>query len=89
MRMTEGYKLGHHACKALRAGHGRPQHSKSCVITKTIGSIAHKDTAGTNHIQFTGQLRGHALAAGAYLLSATPTLGSLTGKAISARFHII
>jgi hypothetical protein len=83
-----GYHLGRHACQALKPGHRRPKHAKACTITKTIESFTHQDTAGSNRIPFTGRVRGHALAAGAYLLTATPKRGSLTGTTISAGFHI-
>lgn len=88
-RVAGGYRLGHRACKALKPGRHRPKHSKACTSTTTIGSFTHHDRAGANRIGFTGRLHGHTLAAGAYVLKATPTLGTLTGKPISTRFHIV
>jgi hypothetical protein len=88
VRKRSGYRKGHGTCRVLSPGHKRPKHSKACTALKTIGSFSHVDKAGANSITFTGRLGGHALAAGSYLLQATPKLGSLTGKTTSASFRV-
>ncbi len=87
-RVTSGYHFGTHACKALRGRRRPPKHSKPCAVTRAVGSFTHQDLAGSNSFPFTGRLRGHPLASGSYILEATPTLGGLSGKTRTARFHI-
>jgi len=88
-RIGPGYRVGHRACTALHPREKRPKHSNACTVSKTVGSFAHRDTAGSNRLAFTGRLHGHALATGAYLLDATPMLGGLTGATRTATFHIV
>jgi hypothetical protein len=88
-RLAPGYRLGHHACKALKPAHQPPKHSHTCTITNTVGSLTHQDTTGPNSLAFTGRLHRHSLATGSYLLQATPTLGGLTGTTRSANFQIV
>jgi hypothetical protein len=87
-RLAPGSKKGRHACKVLKAGHKRPKHTKACTVTKVVGSFIHTDTAGANSFKFNGRLHGHPLAAGAYVLQASPALNGLTGKTITAHFHV-
>ncbi len=50
----------------------------------TVGTFAHTDLVGPNSVPFPF----HALVKGHYVLKATPTLGSLTGKAVVASFAV-
>ena len=88
VREAPGYRKGHGACRALSPAHKRPKHTHACTAKKTITSFNHRDRVGANSALFTGRVGGHALAAGSYLLEATPKLGSLTGKTISATFRV-
>ncbi|MFT3862866.1 MAG: hypothetical protein QM729_01240 [Solirubrobacterales bacterium] len=65
--------------KARRPGHRRPVRR---------GSFTHAGQAGPNSFRFTAKLHGKALAAGAYVLTATPTAAGLTGGSASVAFKM-
>lgn len=62
---------------------------KRCTRYSTVGAFTHKDKAGANSFKFTGRVRGRALAAGAYRLSAVPGTGAARGRAVTAAFTIV
>jgi YVTN family beta-propeller protein len=62
---------------------------KRCTRVLLIGSIGHRDAAGTNRLRFTGRLRGHALAPGRYKLIASARQAAQHSGTISARFRIL
>ena len=86
--LSNGYRSGRGACKALKSHHKRPRHSKACTVAKTVGSFSHTDIAGANTVSFSGQLHGHLLTPGNYLLEATPTINALRGRTETAHFHV-
>jgi hypothetical protein len=89
IELEKGYKLGHGACKALpKQGHG-PKHAHHCTRDVSKGSFSHRDSAGSNSFDFSGRVRGHRLSRGSYEVEATPKLGALTGKTVSAKFKIV
>jgi hypothetical protein len=53
-----------------------------------IGTFHHNDHAGANSFHWNGKASGHTLAPGGYELEATPKLGTLKGKTISAKFTV-
>jgi hypothetical protein len=53
------------------------------------GGFTRSDTAGRNALRFTGRIGGRALAPGRYRLSATPSAGGISGRAVSAAFRIV
>jgi hypothetical protein len=55
---------------------------------KGIGSFHRTDHIGKNSFHWSGKVDGHDLAPGSYELEATPKLGSLKGKTISAKFGV-
>jgi hypothetical protein len=61
------------------------KHHAKCTLTKKIsGSLTTGGTAGANAFTFNGKIAGHQLAAGGYVLTATPT----GGKPQTAKFTI-
>ena len=88
IEFEKGYKLGHGACKALPKHGGAPKHSHACTRDVSKGGFSHQDTAGSNSFDFSGRVSGHRLHRGSYELKATPRLGTLTGKTVSAKFKI-
>ena len=88
IELKKGYKVGHGACKAPpKHGHA-PKHSHPCTRDVSKGSFSHQDSAGSNSFVFSGRVSGHRLSRGSYELKATPKLGTLTGKTVSAKFKI-
>jgi hypothetical protein len=61
---------------------------KSCTRLVRVGSLTHQDSAGTNRLRFNGRLRGHALRAGGYEVTATATLAGEQSGTIGASFTI-
>lgn len=60
-------------------------HHARCTITKRIsGSLSTLGVAGPNTFDFNGKISGHKLAAGSYVLTATPT----GGQPRTAKFRI-
>ena len=59
-----------------------------CVGTKRAASFSHVDKKGRNRVRFTGRIGRGALAAGSYLLDATPK-ASQAGATVTARFTIL
>jgi hypothetical protein len=57
-------------------------------VLKAMGSFTHTDRGGSTAMSFNGRLKGRALKAGAYVLSAVPALGSLTGARRTANFKV-
>jgi len=88
IELKKGYKVGHGACKAPpKHGHA-PKHSHHCTRDVSKGSFSRQDSAGSNSFDFSGRVSGHRLSRGSYELKATPKLGTLTGKTVSAKFKI-
>ena len=52
------------------------------------GSLSHRDAPGANRLSWNGRLRGRALAAGGYRLTATPKLGTVAGAPATKAFTI-
>lgn len=84
----QGYKLGTSACKPLPKHGPVPKHAHDCTRDVYKGSFSHRDRAGSNGFDFTGRVDGHQLSTGSYELEATPMLGILTGKTVTATFKI-
>ncbi len=90
IKLERGYKKHKHgACKALPKDGLRPKHSHRCTRDVAKGSFSHQDSAGSNRFDFSGRVRGHRLSRGSYEVKATPKLGALTGKTVSAKFKIV
>jgi hypothetical protein len=85
MRAHSGRRAGKRCVKPGRsAKHGLP-----CTYYTRLGSFTHTDTAGRNHFQFTGRLRGHKLPPGTYQLLATPQALGKSGQTARAPFRIV
>jgi hypothetical protein len=54
------------------------KHSSRCTRLVTIGRIRHSDTAGINHLHFSGRFGGRALKPGKYVLRIVATYGGAT-----------
>jgi hypothetical protein len=85
-QVRSGY-LVKHVCRALGKSK-RPKPTTACTLLKTVGTVTHSDTAGLNTVRVEGRVGGRALTAGAYRLTATPTLSGLTGTPRTARFTV-
>jgi hypothetical protein len=55
---------------------------------KRLGSFSRNDSLGANSFHFTGRLHSKALKPGQYKLLATPSVGRVKGKTVSATFTI-
>lgn len=88
IELEKGYRLGHGVCKALPKHGHTPAHAHHCTRDVSKGDFSHQDSAGSNTFDFSGRVRGHRLSPGSYELQATPKLGTLTGKAVTAKFTI-
>jgi hypothetical protein len=59
------------------------------LVYREIGRFSVRGRRGTNRLRFTGRLRGRALPAGPYLLTAQATDGNgLASPAASAAFRV-
>jgi hypothetical protein len=74
---------GHTTFRVMRCTNG------SCGRVALIDKFTHHDQAGRNRLQFTGRLRGRALAPGHYVLLATTTLDGQRSHRVAARFTIL
>jgi hypothetical protein len=76
---------GHTSFRVLHctAGNGR------CTRLIRVGKFTHHDDAGLNRLNFTGRLRGHALAPGRYVLQAATTLHGQRSRRATAGFTIL
>ena len=90
-RKYAGVKIGGTCLKAMRRVlaqlRGRP---RKCTLLKSVrGSFARNGVKGSNRFRFTARLRGRKLAAGRYVLRATPkdAVGN-KGKTRSVAFKI-
>jgi hypothetical protein len=63
--------------------HGR------CSKLKPLGSLTHKDTAGTNTVNFTGRVHNKALTPGHYVFQLVATGNGLTSTTVTAGFTIL
>lgn len=88
IELEQGYKLAHGACKALPKHGPVPKHAHHCTRDVSKGSFSHQDSAGSNSFNFSGRVGGHRLSLGNYEVKATPKLGALTGKTVSAKFKV-
>ncbi|MHB8691102.1 MAG: choice-of-anchor Q domain-containing protein [Solirubrobacteraceae bacterium] len=61
---------------------------KGKQVCDKVGSFKHGDSAGPNHVQFTGRIGKKKLRPGSYRLLATPSANRAKGKAVSATFTI-
>lgn len=62
--------------KCVKRTRKNRKHHAKCTITKRIrGSLTKEGTAGANAFTFNGKIAGHKLAAGSYVLTATPAGG--------------
>jgi hypothetical protein len=62
--------------KCVKPTQKNRKHHAKCTLTKKIsGSLTAAGTAGANTFTFSGNIAGHKLAAGSYVLSATPAGG--------------
>ena len=86
--LEQGYRVKHGACKPLPKHGPTPKHAHHCTRDVSKGSFSHRDSAGSNSFDFSGRVGGHQLSTGSYELEATPKLGILTGKTVSAKFDI-
>jgi CSLREA domain-containing protein len=59
-----------------------------CTRTRRAGSFSHADRKGRNRVRFTGRVGRGALAAGAYVLDATPRAPQV-GATVATRFTIL
>jgi hypothetical protein len=55
---------------------------------KTVGSLTHHDTAGSNTVTLKAKLHGHKLKRGSYVVSASATFDGLTGRTATAKFTV-
>ncbi len=90
-RKQAGVEVGRTCLKATRRVRsqlsGRPR--RCDFLTPMRGSFAHSDVKGSNHFRFTGRLGHKALAAGRYVLLATPEdAAGNSGTSRSASFEI-
>jgi hypothetical protein len=76
-RLASGHRHGQR-CSAT--GHG-----KACTRLVSVGSLTVSGRGGRNSVHFSGRLRGHALRAGRYRLTATPA----RGKARTVTFTVL
>ena len=76
-RLTSGHRNGR---RCVAHGRGKP-----CTIVTQAGTLTVSGRAGANTIKFSGKLKGKALRAGRYRLTATPLLG----KPHSAKFAVL
>jgi hypothetical protein len=88
VRKSAGYMTGRSTCKALKPGQKRPKKSRGCTALTVIDVFGHADNAGANSVAFTGSVRGKALAAGTYLLEATPALDGASGSTVTVGFRV-
>ncbi|HEX4109595.1 MAG TPA: choice-of-anchor Q domain-containing protein [Solirubrobacteraceae bacterium] len=79
VRLTPGARKTHGACKALRHGK-RPKHTHPCTRRTPVAHRTHTDKAGTNTVKLPRLRKGR------YQLTATPTLGHLTGRPATTTF---
>lgn len=84
-RRAAGIRRGRACVARPRRPHGHP---RRCTRIVVVGSFHHTDRSGANRLQFTGRVRGHALARGRYKLVATPTSAGRSGPSASASFQI-
>lgn len=76
-RLTTGHR---HGTRCATGGHGR-----ACALVATVGSLTVSAKRGRNSVRFSGKLKGHALRAGRYRLTATPA----GGQARTATFTVL
>jgi hypothetical protein len=69
-----------------RHPHGRVRH---CNRTVVLGSLNHRDVAGTNRLRFTGRLGRHLLGPGRYGLQAVARLAGVASRPVGATFVVI
>jgi hypothetical protein len=84
LRPVAGRKQGK-TCK--RQGKAN-RHGKRCSLYIVLGSFTHADSAGGNHLHFSGRLKGRKLAKGSYRLQAIPHGAAGNGGAVSREFTI-
>jgi hypothetical protein len=89
LQLGRGYIKRGLTCTALKLHQPRPKHAKACTSMKHVTSFTHLDSVGSNTLTFNGRVHGHALAPGSYELTLTPTLGTLSGDQIVARFRVV
>jgi hypothetical protein len=87
-KLEQGYRIGKGPCTRLPAPGPAPKHSHPCTRDVVKGSFSRDDRVGSNSFDFSGRVSGHQLSTGSYELDATPKLGILTGKTVSAKFEI-
>ena len=66
-RLTKGHRKGR---RCVAHGRGKP-----CTLVTKVGTLTIAGRAGANKVKFSGKLKGKALRAGRYQLTATPLLG--------------
>ena len=74
-------------CTAVRAGsHG----GRRCWRYVNVGTVTHRDRVGQNRVGFTGSVRGRALSAGHYRMTAVPVSArGLRGRPHTHAFTVV
>jgi hypothetical protein len=73
----------------VRCRHVSRGRARICLRRALLARFVRQDNAGANGFRLTGRLRGHRLAPGSYLLSATPQAGLGAHGARTAGFQIL
>ena len=84
LRPVAGRKQGKTCRKPGKAN----RHGKRCTLYVALGGFTHTDTAGANHLRFSGRLKGRKLAKGSYRLQAVPHNAAGNGAAVAREFAI-
>ena len=74
-------------CTAVRAG---SHLGRRCWRYVNVGTVTHRDRAGQNRVGFTGSVRGFALSAGHYRMTAVPvSAGGMRGRPHTHAFTVV
>ncbi|MCU0312585.1 MAG: hypothetical protein MUC84_00805, partial [Solirubrobacteraceae bacterium] len=85
-RRLPGRRVGRRCGAPTRRTRRAPRCTR---LARVPGGFTRSDTASRNALRFTGRIGGRALAPGRYRLSATPSAGGISGRAVSAAFRIV
>lgn len=87
LRRSRGYRVGSR-CVAHKPRN--PKHPGRCARYSKLGSFHHRDSAGANHLRFSGRVGHRSLSAGSYRLSVQASNGfGAVSRALLRGFRIV